>query len=250
MGPEKILPNVKVTDAVVLMAGMGSRLRSDARPVPKPLVPILGRPLISYTFAALRQAGIETVHAIVGFESEVVRREVAPLAGANLKVRFIENPDWRKQNGVSVLAAAGKVKTPFVLTMSDHLFDHALLEILLRSDPPRGLHLAVDRKLNSIFDPDDAMKVQTRGEEIVTLGKELREYDAIDTGLFVCDAALFEHLERAREAGGGGCSLADGVRSLAAEGMARAIDVGAAWWQDVDTPEMLAAAEQHLRVSL
>ena len=91
------------------------------------------------------------------------------------------------------------------------------------------------------------MKVQTRGEEIVTLGKELREYDAIDTGLFVCDVVLFEHLERARAAGGGDCSLADGVRSLAAEGMARAIDVGDAWWQDVDTPEMLAVAEEHLR---
>ena len=226
---------------------MGSRLRSSSRPLPKPLVPVLGRPLISYTFSALRDVGIETVHAIVGFESEFVRRAVAPLALPGLAVRFIENPDWKKQNGVSVLAATGKVKAPFVLTMSDHLFDHALLEILLRSGPPHGLHLAVDRKLASIFDSEDAMKVQTRSDEIVNLGKELREYDAIDTGLFVCDETLFEHLERAREEGAGDCSLAAGVRSLAAEGKARAIDIGNAWWQDVDTPEMLAEAEQHLR---
>ncbi len=238
---------MKVTEAVVLMAGMGSRLRSRARPIPKPLVPVLGRPLIAHVFDAFRRAGIETVHAVVGFESEVVRREVASLAAPGLTIRFIENPDWRKQNGVSVLAAAGQVGAPFVLTMSDHLFDHALLDILLRNGPPQGLHLAVDRKLDSIFDKDDAMKVQTRGEEIVTLGKELREYDAIDTGLFLCGVELFEHLERAREKNGGDCSLADGVRLMAAEGKVRAIDIGSAWWQDVDTPEMLAQAESVLR---
>ncbi len=238
---------MKVTEAVVLMAGMGSRLRSDERPVPKPLVPVAGRPLISYIFDAFRRAGIETVHAVVGFESEIVRGEVAPLAAPGLAIHFLENPDWRKQNGVSVLAAAGQVRAPFVLTMSDHLFDQVLLGRLLESGRPSGVHLAVDRKLATIFDPDDAMKVQTRGENIVTLGKELRVYDAIDTGVFVCAEPLFEHLEGARAQGGGDCSLADGVRSLAAAGLARAVDIGDAWWQDVDTPEMLVEAERQLR---
>lgn len=237
-----------ISDAVVLMAGSGSRLRVAGRTPLKPLVPVLGRPLISYTLEALRGAGITTVYAIVGFESATLRRELPRIAPPDLALHFVENPVWQKQNGVSVLAAAPHVRAPFLLTMSDHLFDPAILDLLVRSGPPERLHLAVDRKLKTIFDTDDAMKVQTRGEQIVTLGKTLQTYDAIDTGLFLCATDLFEHLENARRETGD-CSLADGVRSLGARGLARAIDIGAAWWQDVDTPEMFAVAEAHLRAA-
>ena len=236
-----------VTDAVILMAGSGSRLRTAARTAIKPLIPILGRPLISYTFDALRHAGIRTVYAVVGFESDVLSRQVELLAPPDLAIRFIENRDWQKQNGISVLAAAPHMSAPFVLTMSDHLFDQSILDLLIGSGVPDRLNLAVDRKLDSIFDRDDAMKVQTRGERIVTLGKDLQEYDAIDTGVFVCAADIFDHLDRARQEMDGDCSLADGVRSMAEAGIARAIDIGDAWWQDVDTAEMLACAEKHLR---
>jgi 1L-myo-inositol 1-phosphate cytidylyltransferase len=235
-----------VTEAVVLMAGAGSRLRAEGRPTLKPLVPILGRPLISYTLQALQRVGIETIYAVIGFQSDELRAAVEQIAPNELAVRFVENREWQKQNGVSVLAAQAQVRGPFLLTMSDHLFDGAILELLLRSGPPDQLHLAVDRKLGTIFDKDDAMKVQTRGDKIMTLGKDLRDYDAIDTGLFRCTRDLFTHLEKARERTGD-CSLADGVRSLAAIGKARAIDIGAAWWQDVDTPEMFAHAERQLR---
>lgn len=240
-------PTTTVTDVVILMAGSGSRLRSDARTVIKPLIPILGRPLISYTFDALRQAGIRTVYAVVGFESDVVSRQVELLAPPDLTIRFIENRDWQKQNGISVLAAAPHVRAPFMLAMSDHLFDQSILDLLIGSGLPDRLNLAVDRKLDSIFDRDDAMKVQTRGERIVTLGKDLQEYNAIDTGVFVCAADIFDHLDQAKHGVDGDCSLADGVRSMAAAGMARAVDIGNAWWQDVDTAEMLACAEEHLR---
>ncbi len=239
-----------VSEAVVLMAGSGSRLRSGTRTVPKPLVPVLGRPLICYTFDALREAGITTVYAVIGFENATVRREVERLMPPGLAIRFIENPDWKKQNGVSVLAAAAQVKGPFLLTMSDHLFDQSILELLLINWGRDQLSLAVDRKLASIFDRNDAMKVQTRGDRIITLGKDLEEYDAVDTGVFVCSANIFEHLDRARQQSGGDCSLADGVRSMAAAGTARAVDIGDAWWQDVDTEEMLVCAEEQLRARL
>ncbi|PYK06867.1 MAG: nucleoside-diphosphate-sugar pyrophosphorylase, partial [Verrucomicrobia bacterium] len=59
-----------VSEAVVLTAGEGSRLRSSDKTFLKPLVPVLGRPLISYTLDALTRAGIKTVHFVVGYESE------------------------------------------------------------------------------------------------------------------------------------------------------------------------------------
>jgi 1L-myo-inositol 1-phosphate cytidylyltransferase len=234
-----------VPDAVVLMAGAGSRLRASGELLSKPLVPVLGRPLISYIAGSLEKAGIQTLHAIVGANGDKLIESLRPLLPGSLHLNPIWNPEWQKQNGVSVLCAAGHVTEPFLLSMGDHLFDPAILPLVLESSEPSCLNLAIDKKLETIFDIDDAMKVQTSGDRVVTLGKNLEVYDAIDTGIFLCPAELFDYLRRAQR--DGDCSLADGVRLMASEGKVRAIDIGAAWWQDVDTPKMLAHAEENLR---
>ncbi len=233
-----------IAEAVVLMAGSGSRLRANGLNLPKPLIPIHGRPLISYTIDALVHAGIKIVYAVVGFESESLMAQMRPLIPHTLDVRFIANRDWKKQNGISVLVAAEHVRSPFLLTMSDHLFDQSIFEVVLRA-PCDRLNLVIDRKLNSMVDLDDAMKVQTRDDQIAAIGKNLRTYDAIDTGLFGCPYEIFQYLERAKQ--NGDCSLADGVRLMAHDGKTRAIDIGDAWWQDVDTARMLQHAEARMR---
>lgn len=237
-----------VTEAVILAAGEGSRLRGGDETYLKPLVHLLGRPLICYTIDALICAGIKKVTFIVGYRSDRFVAAVEQLVPRSLEACFVENPDWRKQNGVSVLAAANHMAEPFLLTMSDHLFDSSILDLLLCNAVVDELTLAIDRKLGAIFDVEDAMKVQTRDERIFKIGKHLTNYDAIDTGLFVCPLEIFDHLERAKH--DGDCTLADGVGSMAAKGRARAIDIGDAWWQDVDTQEMLVQAEKHLRAQV
>jgi choline kinase len=203
--------------------------------------------LISYALDALIRAGIKTVKFVVGYESGRMIEQVKQLIPGGLSVSFIENRDWRKQNGISLLAAADRVSKPFLLTMSDHLFDSALVGRLLDSFEASFLSIAVDRKLDSIFDLADAMKVQTVGNRITDIGKNLRHYNAIDSGLFVCPLQIFDYLERAKSGTcGSDCSLADGVRLMAGDDRVRAFDIGDAWWQDVDTPEMLQYAETQL----
>ena len=236
-----------ISEAVILMAGEGSRLRGSDNTFLKPFVPLLGRPLISYTLDTLIRAGIKTVDFVIGYESGRMIEQVKQFLPSDLSASFIENRDWQKQNGISLLAAAGHVSKPFLLTMSDHLFDGALVGRLLDSFEPGFLSIAVDRKLDSIFDLEDAMKVQTRGDRITNIGKNLRHYDAIDTGLFVCPLQIFDYLERAKSGSSGSdCSLADGVRLMAEDKKVRAIDIGNAWWQDVDTPQMLKQAERQM----
>jgi 1L-myo-inositol 1-phosphate cytidylyltransferase len=236
-----------ISEAVTLMAGEGSRLRGSNNTFLKPFVPLLGRPLISYALDALIRAEIKTVNFVVGYESERMIEQVKQLIPADLSVSFIENRDWQKQNGISLLAAADRISKPFLLTMSDHLFDSAVVDRLLDSFERGFLSIAVDRKLDSIFDLEDAMKVQTRGNRVADIGKNLRHYDAIDSGLFVCPLQIFDYLERAKfDSSASDCSLADGVRLMAGDDKVRAIDIGDAWWQDVDTPEMLQYAERQL----
>jgi len=236
---------LSITDAVILMAGTGSRLRGSADTIAKPLIPIAGRPLISYAIDSFEKAGVKTLHAVVGPNGDELAAAVAPLLPGEMRFNPIPNPSWQKQNGVSLLTAAGKVSAPFFLAMGDHLFESSILDRLTTDADLNRLNLAVDRKINSIFDLDDAMKVQTDGDLIAAIGKKLESYNAIDTGVFLCPEILFDYLRRALR--DDDCSLADGVRLMAADGKALAIDIGEAWWQDVDTPEMLARAEQEAK---
>lgn len=244
-----------ISEAVILIAGQGSRLRQGLEGLPrpvvghkkflKPFVPVLGRPLMSYTLELLDSAAISTVYFVVGYESERVIAEAKRLIPPHISASFILNRDWQKQNGISLLAAAGHVVAPFLLTMGDHLFEDAIVECLLDRFEPGLLNIAIDRKLQSIVDLEDAMKLQTRGNKVIDIGKNLRSYDAIDTGLFVCPAEMFEYLERAKSINGeNDCSLADAIRLMATDDKVRGIDIGAARWYDIDTPQMLQHAEQ------
>lgn len=231
-----------ITDAVILMAGTGSRLRGTADTIAKPLIPIAGRPLISYAIESFDRAGVKRLLAVVGPNGDELAAAVAPLLPPHMQFHPIANPNWQKQNGVSLLTAAGKVTAPFFLAMGDHLFESSILDALIARADLTRLNLAVDRKIDAIFDLDDAMKVRTEGNLIVAIGKKLESYNAIDTGIFLCPEIMFEYLRRVLNEDD--CSLADGVRLMAEEGNALAIDIGDAWWQDVDTPEMLARADE------
>ena len=151
---------IAVSEAVILMAGEGSRLRGSDKTFLKPFVSVLGRPLICYTIDALVHAGIKKANFIVGYQSGRITAAVKQLIPSELESCFIENRDWQKQNGVSVLAAANHMTSPFLLTMSDHLFDESIVDLLLREAEPERLNLAIDKKLDSIFDLNDAMKVR------------------------------------------------------------------------------------------
>lgn len=234
----------EITDAVILMAGSGSRLRASGKQIPKPLVPVGERPLISYVIDGLALAGVRTLYAVVGSESDRLLAGLEPLVPAGMRLHPIQNSDWEKQNGLSLLSAEQHVAAPFFLTMADHLFEYSLLEELLRQADCDRLNLAIDRKIDSIFDLADAMKVQTKNGRIAAIGKNLACYDAVDTGVFLCSLEIFRYLKLACRQGD--CSLADGVRAMAADDKALAIDIGESWWQDVDTPAMLARAEEEL----
>jgi 1L-myo-inositol 1-phosphate cytidylyltransferase len=231
--------------AVVLAAGNGSRIRSIAGPLPKPLVPFQGRPLLEHVLIGAQDAGIEKVVIVVGYCGYAIRSWVADRRLPGLQIEFAENPDYHKANGVSLLKARHLLGEPFLLLMSDHIFDPetaaALLGQIHEND---GAILAVDRKLDAIFDMDDATKVRCIADYVIDIGKQLARFDAVDTGMFLCTPAVFSALEQATV--NGNCSLSDGMRILAENRKLRAFDIGAAIWQDVDTPEMLAHGSNSL----
>jgi 1L-myo-inositol 1-phosphate cytidylyltransferase len=161
----------------------------------------------------------------------------------------VPNPDWQEGNGTSVLAVAPHVQGPFLLLMCDHVFDPAILrELMAAARQTEACLLAVDPRIEGIFDLGDATKVQLVDDRVTAIGKELTAFNAIDTGLFLCRPMLFQALNQARTAGDG--SLTGGVRRLIQTDGMQALPIGNRFWMDVDTTESLLQAEQMVLANL
>jgi 1L-myo-inositol 1-phosphate cytidylyltransferase len=232
-----------VTQCLILAAGNGSRIASLAAGVPKPLVPVCGVPLLEHVMTSAREAGVERFVIVAGYRADLIRRWLRDRSIAGTSVTLIENPEYHKANGVSTLAAKAEFNEPFLLLMSDHIFETKTAKALMRQPLAEDeVILAVDTKLDRIFDLDDATKVRCEGNHVVEIGKHLSRYNALDTGMFLCGPGLFSCLESVKE--NGDCSLSDGMRKLAQIGKLRAFDIGGGHWQDVDSPEALEHVER------
>jgi len=232
-----------VTECLILAAGKGSRIASLAAGVPKPLVPVCGVPLLEHVMRSCSEAGIERFVIVAGYRADLIRRWLSDRTIAGASVTLLENPEYHKANGISALVAKAEFNQPFLLLMADHIFAPTTAKALLRQPVADDeVILSVDPKMDRIFDLDDATKVRCKGNLVVEIGKHLSQYDALDTGMFLCSPALFSCLESAKK--NGDCSLSDGMRKLAQRRKLRAFDIGGGHWQDVDSPQALEHVER------
>ncbi|MCW5807721.1 MAG: NTP transferase domain-containing protein, partial [Deltaproteobacteria bacterium] len=234
-----------IRQALILAAGQGTRLRASADDLPKPLQ-LVGRvPLLERTARALVGAGVTRIVVVTGFRAELVRDAAHALRDL-AEIELVHNPDFELANGVSVAVGGRALTGPFLLSMVDHVYGPEIPRALAVQDlTAADLYLATDPRIDEVRDLDDATKVRTDGGRIVDIGKAIAAYDRIDCGVFAAGAALLDCLDELRAARGD-CSLSDGVRRLAARGRARAVDIGDAFWQDVDTPADREHAERAL----
>lgn len=238
------MPAKESRTGVVLAAGFGSRLRGVSEETAlKPLTPVAGRPLLLRTLDSLETAGCRRVVIVLGHGAGDVRERIEAAYEGDVELVFVFNPHYELSNGLSVLAARPHVSGVFILTMADHVFGDEVMALAGAHTPVEGgATLLVDYKLETIFDMDDATKVLAENDRILAIGKQIPEYNCVDTGVFVCTAGLMDALDEVYRARGD-ASLSDGVARLAAEDRMRVLDIGDGFWQDVDTPEMLAHAE-------
>jgi len=241
-----VVENYVRIPAVILAAGRGSRLNSGNGSDPKPLAKVLGLTLLERSLLSLREAGINEFYVVVGYRKKKVISHVKHLRRLyGLNIKIIHNPDWAKGNGSSVLACAGHINSPFVLVMCDHLFKPSIVEQLLAvGDHSDSCYLAVDRKLHRVNDLEEATKVRLAGQYIVDIGKDIETFDAVDTGFFLCQPALFDALRESIEQGDG--TLSGGLRSLIKRSGVKAVPVEEGYWLDIDTYQNLKSASDLL----
>nr|HID58125.1 hypothetical protein [Desulfobacterales bacterium] len=235
---------------LIVAAGKGSRLwqRGDV----KPLVPILGIPLIERVIRSAVEAGLDDFYVVSGYRGERVRTFLDGLARrCRVKITHVINEAWEQGNGLSVLKARKYLNEHFVLLMADHLFDPSIVHELIRQPPNDGeILLAVDSYTSSpLVDMKDVTRVKIVDGRVSDIGKGLMPFNGFDTGIFLCTPPLFEALEHVMSEDGD-TSLSGGVHYLAARGRVKAFDIGGRFWIDVDDPNAIDKAERSLLARL
>ncbi len=228
---------------LIIAAGRGSRLRQRAES--KPLVPILGVPLIERVLRAAVEGGVDEFFVVSGYQGACVRKHLDGVAHrGHIAINHIVNSEWERPNGVSVLLAKKQLREPFLLLMSDHLFDPSIVRHLLRRPAVvDGLILAVDTRLNNpLVDLEDVTRVYYRDDKICCIGKGLSKFNAFDTGIFYTSPQLFEALEMSIR-DHNDASLSGGVAGLGQRGQAEIYDIGDRFWLDVDDSRSYVKAE-------
>jgi choline kinase len=231
---------------LIIAAGKGSRLHkwSDS----KPLVQVLGVPLIERSIRSAVEAGADDFYVVTGYQRERVQAFLGRLAERlGIPITTLINEAWEKENGFSVLRAREYLHEPFLLLMADHLFDPSIAREMMAHPPAEGeTILAVDGDIrNPLVDMEDVTRVKTEDGKIRNIGKGLAKFNGFDTGIFFCTPAIFEALDHSTE-NYGETTLSGAVSILANVGRARTFHTSGRFWIDVDDPAAFRRAENAL----
>ena len=213
----------------------------------KPLIPLKNTPLIERVIDSCLEAGVDGFYVVVGYKGNSVREHLEEVSRSkNVPITIIENDEWERANGISVLKAKLHMDEPFLLMMGDHIFDPEIARLLmLQSSANEGILLAVDEDLKNPFvDMDDVTRVLVEENRIQKIGKGMEPYNCFDTGVFLCDPTLFSAIEKSAKEGDD--SLSGGVRNLAKQGKAKAMPINGLFWCDIDDPSNFKQAEEYL----
>jgi len=185
---------------IIIAAGQGSRIRSVTDGIPKTLLRLKGKSLLDRVLENAASVGIKEAVVVTGYRSPDLVSYIDNHK-FEINVETVYNGNWDKANGLSVLAAKPLIPNgePFLISMSDHVYDAELLNNIFQNSLDNyDALVGLDFRINNIFDIDDGMKVsvdKNTNTTITGMSKTLSEFDAIDCGVFKCNFSFFNALE-------------------------------------------------------
>jgi len=160
------------------------------------------------------------------------------------KAELIETDVEEFGNLYSVSLAMKRLDaSPFLLLMSDHIFEQSILDRVLSITSQAAFTVCLDKK-PSRAEVREGLKLALRGGAVVHADKTLSPRYGIDTGIILCRENSKAYIERAIENSGFKATIADALNLAAADGKVDYVDVTGKLWKDVDTSEDLVEARK------
>jgi mannose-1-phosphate guanylyltransferase len=220
--------------AVILVGGEGTRLRPLTSTMPKPVVPLVDRPMMVYMLEWLRGHGIEDVIMSCGFKATKVREVLGDGSQLGISLRFVEEPDPRGTAG-ALKFAEEFLDGRFLMLNGDVLTDIDLTAQIARHEATGA---AATLALVPVLDPSSYGLVRLRADGAVDEFLEKPSADAVlDTNLISAGAYVLERSVLDLIAPDRNVSIEREVwPALVDDGLYGFVDDDA-YWIDVGTPE-------------
>jgi mannose-1-phosphate guanylyltransferase len=173
--------------ALILAGGEGTRLRPLTYTVPKPVLPLAGRPHIAYVIDWLARHGVDDAIVSCGHLAEGMRRAIAELE-AGVEIRYAEEPDARGTAG-AIRFAEDMLGDRFLVLNGDVLCD---LDLTALIDQHERTSARATIALYPVEDPSGYGLVHRREDGEITEFLEKPEPEQIDTDEINAGAYLLE----------------------------------------------------------
>ena len=233
--------------AMVLAAGHGRRLAPLTDRVPKPLVPVGGRPMLEHVLEFLRTGGIDEVVINLHHLGGQIEATIGDGARLGLRVRYSREPAILDTGGGIKQAEPLLAGEPFVVANGDSLLDEPLADVL-------AFHRARAAFATVVVRPD--AEAARYGLLELDAGDRLRRITGLPPGpieeplrpfmfpgLHVFEPGIFDWMD----AGGAFSITRTTYPRLLTAGLPIYGYVSHARWVTIDTPQALAAADAELR---
>src|SRR5207302_3122755 len=113
----------KIDKAVIIAAGRGTRMRELTADLPKPMIEVLGKPVLQHIVEGLRDAGICEFLIVVGYRGDTVRNFLGDGSRYDIAIRYATQVVQDGTGRVVDLARDFVGDSPFVLSYGDILVD-------------------------------------------------------------------------------------------------------------------------------
>lgn len=243
---------MNIKKAVILAAGKGNRLKPITSNLPKPMIPLAGKPLLEHTIIGLKNAGIEEVLLIVGYKQDIIRNHFKDFEEReNVKIEYI----IQEQN-LGTAHATGYAKDfvkddTFLLMYGDLIVDILLFKDIIdkyTKNKVRGLISLIEvqnPQAFGIITLDSNQKVQKITEKPAP---ELNLGKLANAGVYIFDPLIFEAIEKTEKSIRGEYEFTDSMEILIKDFSCDILGhiIKDRFWSDIGLPWQLLKANEYI----